>query len=98
MTITKEKITAMLNTRLGLSKNLCEEIVNSIFSNILKIALEQKLILKNFGSFETNEKKPRPGRDFHTKLPVIINSKKVIRFIPSGNLKTLVNEVNKKNV
>ncbi|WP_253308502.1 HU family DNA-binding protein [Rickettsia endosymbiont of Orchestes rusci] len=98
MTVTKEKITAMLSSKLGLSNSLCEEIVNAIFSNILETAFTEKLTLKNFGSFEISEKKPRPGINFHTKLPVTIESKRILRFTPSANLKTLINESSEKNV
>ncbi|CAK6508109.1 MAG: hypothetical protein IRF12RH_01070 [Rickettsia helvetica] len=31
MTITKEKIAAMLSSKLGFSNNLCEETVNMVF-------------------------------------------------------------------
>lgn len=92
MTITKDKIAAMLNSKLGFSKNLCEEIVNGVFSNILEIAKEQKLTLKNFGSFEVKEKNSRPGVNFHTKSPVSIESRKILRFVPSSKLKTMINE------
>ncbi|HJD59133.1 MAG TPA: HU family DNA-binding protein [Rickettsia endosymbiont of Omalisus fontisbellaquei] len=96
MTITKEKIAAMLSSKLGFSNNLCEEIVNTVFSNILETAKEQKLTLKNFGSFEVKQKNPRPGINFHTKSPVIIESKKNLRFVPSSKLKALVNEYDKQ--
>ncbi|QCS24702.1 HU family DNA-binding protein [Rickettsia parkeri] len=92
MTITKAKIAAMLSSKLGFSNNLCEEIVHTVFSNILEIAKEQKLTLKTFGSFEVKQKNPRPGINFHTKAPVIIESKKHLRFVPSSKLKALINE------
>ena len=94
MTITKEEITVMLNSKLGFSHNLCEEIVNTVFSSILEIAKKQKLTLKNFGSFEVKQKNPRPGTNFHTKSPIMIESKKSLRFVPSSKLKALVNEHN----
>ncbi|AAU04162.1 HU family DNA-binding protein [Rickettsia typhi] len=92
MTITKNKISLMLNSKLGFSNNLCEEIVNTVFSNILEIAKVQKLTLKNFGSFEVKQKKQRPGINFHTKSPVMIASKKNLRFSPSEKLKALINK------
>ncbi len=71
---------------MGFSNNLCEEIVNTVFSNILEIAKKQKLTLKNFGSFEVKQKNLRPGINFHTKSSVIIESKKNLRFVPSSKL------------
>lgn len=92
MTITKEKIAFMLNAKLGFSKSLCEEIVNAVFSNILEIAKEQKLTLKNFGSFEVKHKNSRPGINFHTKSQITIEPKNILRFVPSAKLKVLINE------
>lgn len=91
MTITKEKIAAMLKAKLGLSSIVCAEIVNQMFDNIQEIIIDQKLTLKNFGSFYTNTKKPRPGINFHTKEKIIIPAKKVTGFIASAKLKAIVN-------
>lgn len=91
MTITKEKIATMLKARLGLSSIVCSEIVNQMFNNIQEIIVEQKLTLKNFGSFYTNIKKPRPGINFHTKEKIMIQAKKVTGFIASAKLKTIIN-------
>ncbi|HJD55401.1 MAG TPA: HU family DNA-binding protein [Rickettsia endosymbiont of Pyrocoelia pectoralis] len=92
MTVTKEKIASVLVSQLGFSNGICEEIVNAFFSNILEISKEQKLTLRNFGSFEIKQKNPRPGINFHTKTPITIESKKILRFVPSIKLKTLVNK------
>jgi len=91
MTITKEKIAAMLKAKLGLSSIVCAEIVNQIFDNIQEIIIDQKLTLKNFGSFYTNTKKPRPGINFHTKEKIIIPAKKVTGFLASSKLKAIIN-------
>ena len=51
-TITKEKIANLLKERLGFSSLICEEITNSIFSEILYLSLtNKKLVLPNFGKF-----------------------------------------------
>lgn len=70
----------MLNTELGFSRSLCKEIVNAVFSNILEIEKEQKLILKNFGNFEVKHKNSRPRINFHNKSPITIETKEYIMF------------------
>lgn len=90
--ITKEKITCMLKSKLGLSNLICEEIVNQVFSNIQQMASKQRLTLSGFGSFCTSIKKSRPGINFHTKEVVIIPQKEIIRFIPARKLKLLINK------
>ncbi len=91
-TINKSKIANMLKSELGLSAVLCEEIVNDVvhYINYLTIT-EQKLMLKNFGNFYINNKKARYGNNLHTKEKVIIAPRKVMRFIPAKQLKTLIN-------
>ena len=91
-TITKEKIAEILRSKLGFSAIICEEIVNQIFNNIQTIVnVNQKLSIKNFGTFCVKDKKPRIGMNFHTKEQIIIKSRKVMRFIPAKKLKNLIN-------
>lgn len=91
-TINKDKIAQMLTTRLGLSRVLCEEIVNQIIDCINHLAvIEQKLMLKNFGIFFVNHKQARPGVNLQTKEKLIITARTVMRFIPAKQLKTLIN-------
>lgn len=91
-TITKEKIAQELKEKIGLSGVLCEEIVNKIFKEIYElISREQKLTLKNFGSFYLKQKKARPGQNLQTKETIIIAPRKVIRFIPAKALKKAIN-------
>jgi len=92
-TITKEKIIEILKNEIGLSGVICEEIVNKIFSEIFEIAkTNDKLGLKNFGSFYVNNKKSRPARNLQTNEVVIIAARKVLRFLPAKALKASINE------
>lgn len=91
-TINKNKIASMLKSKLGLSGVLCEEIVNQVIHCINYLTItEQKLMLKNFGSFYINNKNARCGINLQTKEKVTIAPRKVMRFIPAKQLKTLIN-------
>lgn len=93
-TITKEKIAQALKTKIGLSGVLCEEIINHIFKELYKlIEGDQKITLKNFGSFYLKSKKARPGQNLQTKETIIIPPRKVIRFLPAKALKKEINKL-----
>jgi nucleoid DNA-binding protein len=92
-TINKDKITEMLKLKLGFSRTICEEIVNQIFDNIqYLLEIDQKVAIKNLGTFSINTKNARKGTNFHTQQQVIIPPKKVQSFIPAKQLKNLINQ------
>lgn len=91
-TITKEKIANLLKERLGFSSLICEEITNSIFSEILDLSLNnKKLVLPNFGKFQVHSKGKRPGLNLQTREILEIEPRKVLRFSPSSLLKKKIN-------
>lgn len=91
-TITKEKIANLLKEKLGFSSSLCEEITNTIFSEILSLSLNSnKLILPNFGKFQVHSKKKRPAINLQTGTTLEIEPRRVLRFHPSRLLKEKVN-------
>jgi integration host factor subunit alpha len=91
-TITKEKIANLLKVRLGFSSLICEEITNSIFSEILDLPLtNKKLVLPNFGKFQVYSKSKRPGLNLQTREVLEIEPRKVLRFSPSSFLKQKIN-------
>lgn len=93
-TINKEKISQLLKSKIGLSGVICEKIVNQIFAEIYEITkTEQRLTLKNFGSFFINNKKSRLGLNIKTKEQVIIAPRKVMRFTPAKALKSQINRI-----
>lgn len=90
--VTKEKLSIMLKNKLGLSASVCNSIVTSIFNNIINIIVTQKsLKIKNFGSFTIAQKNKRPGMNLNTKEIVQISARKIIKFTPSRNLKSKLN-------
>lgn len=91
-TVTKEKITDLLKRKIGFSSLLCEEITNSIFSEMLDLALNnKKLVLPNFGKFQVYSKEKRPGVNLQTRTTLEITPRKVLRFNPSRLFKEKVN-------
>jgi len=49
-----------------------------------------KLTLVGFGTFKTINKKQKKGRNPKTGAQILIPRKKVVKFVPGKNLKTLV--------
>jgi len=91
-TVTKEKIAGRLAENLGLSHTLCEEIVYTIFQEIVDLVkVEKKMTLKNFGKFYINHKEARPGLNIRTKDIVPIAARDVLRFTPSRLFKSKIN-------
>ena len=91
-TITKSIIAEHIQNNLGFSKNLSDALVSEVFETLVGIIVsDSKIKLPNFGSFSIHTKPSRPGVNLHTKTKMTIVSRDVIRFVPSRNLKTLVN-------
>lgn len=91
-TITREHITNLLKGKLGFSHLLCEEIVNTIFAEIIDLSLNNnKLTLANFGKFQVYNKSRRPGTNMQTRTAIEIKPRKVLRFSPAKSFKEKVN-------
>jgi integration host factor subunit alpha len=94
-TITKSMIADNICQKLGFSKNFSEHVVSSIFSEMVKIIIENsKINIPSIGSFQIHQKKARPGMNMQKMEKITIESRKVIRFIPSRNIKEQVNGTN----
>lgn len=91
-TITKEKLAENLQSQLGFSVSICEDIVSEIFHQLTILTKrDQKLMLQNFGTWKINNKKSRPGFNIHTGTHVDIQPRSVLRLIPSKSLKEKIN-------
>lgn len=90
-TITKEKLTFLLQKRLGFSGSLCEDIVNNIFAEMLDLSLNGKLLLMNFGKFQVYNKPQRPAMNLRTGAKLNLESRKVLRFNAARSFKEKVN-------
>jgi integration host factor subunit alpha len=92
--ITKKSIASHLNSELGLSKQLLEDIVDSIFNDIIRLASRDSFIkIKNFGSFSLLQKSRRQGYIIGKKKIVEIDERVVLKLCPSKSLKERINKI-----
>jgi nucleoid DNA-binding protein len=72
----------------GIPKQDAETIVNH-FIQILKESIEngEEIEFRGLGCFRIQQRKARPGRDFKTGKAVLIPLRRIVKFIPSKNLK-----------
>jgi len=88
MAITKEKLTILLQDRLGISRQESRQLVERFFK-IVKDTLTQgeDLLVSGFGKFSVRQKKARRGRNPQTKENLTISARKVVVFKASGVLR-----------
>ncbi len=94
MTITKADLVQQIyNNHEELTKIQATEAVEA-FLRITKDSLigGSDLLLSGFGKFNVREKSSRKGRNPQTGEDLILKSRRVVTFKPSGILKTKVNE------
>ena len=94
MTITKADLVQQIyNNHEELTKIQATEAVEA-FLRISKDSLigGSDLLLSGFGKFNVREKNSRKGRNPQTGEDLILESRRVVTFKPSGILKTKVNE------
>ena len=94
MTITKADLAQQIyNNHEELTKIQATEAVEA-FLRISKDSLigGSDLLLSGFGKFNVREKRSRKGRNPQTGEDLILESRRVVTFKPSGILKTKVNE------
>ena len=93
MAITKEKLTILLQDRLGISRQESRQLVERVFK-IMKDTLTQgeDLLISGFGKFSVRQKKARRGRNPQTKESMILAARKVLLFKALGVLRKRVNE------
>jgi integration host factor subunit alpha len=88
MAITKEKLTILLQDRLGISQQESRQLVERFFK-IMKETLTQgeDLLISGFGKFSVRQKKARRGRNPQTKESLTIGARKVVVFKASRVLR-----------
>jgi len=88
MAITKEKLTILLQDRLGISRQESRQLVERVFK-IMKDTLTQgeDLLVSGFGKFSVRQKKARRGRNPQTNVNLTISPRKVVVFKASGVLR-----------
>jgi integration host factor subunit alpha len=92
MGITKEKLTILLQDRLGISKQESRQIVERVFK-IMKDTLSQEedLLISGFGKFSVRRKRARQGRNPQTEEKITLAARKVVGFKISGVLRRRLN-------
>lgn len=94
MTITKADLAQQIyNNHEELTKIQATEAVEA-FLRISKDSLigGSDLLLSGFGKFNVREKSSRKGRNPQTGEDLILESRRVVTFTPSGILRTKINE------
>ena len=89
--LTKKNLSKEIFLKVGTSKLYVEIIVDDLI-NILKVLIkENKLVIKNFGSFKLIIKNERIGRNPKTKELYKINKRKTLSFTSSKHLIKQIN-------
>ena len=90
--LTKIQIIQNLRKKSGFSINLSKKLINDLIDVLILNIVNNKLSLKNIGSFKLLNKKERMGRNPKTKKKFVINSRKSLSFIASKRLLSFLNQ------
>lgn len=88
----KADIVDYLANSAELTKKQAAEAFDAVFDYIGKnLAGGDRVQIPGFGTFQTSERKERPGINPKTKEPMTIAASTTVRFKPGKNLKEAVN-------
>lgn len=92
MTLTKADLVQKIYQVHDLTKNQAADAIET-FLEIAKGCLEQgdDLLVSGFGKFNVKQKKSRRGRNPQTGQELILDSRRVVTFKPSGILRERIN-------
>lgn len=92
MALTKTEVVNMLYENIGIPKNECVNLVESVI-DIVKSELENgnHVNISGFGKWTVKEKRERRGRNPQTGKDLKIAARKVVTFKPSVVLRNAVN-------
>ena len=97
-TTTRSSLSEAVFKNVGLSRNESSNLVDTVFSEILKNLTSGKDVkISSFGTFIVRSKKERVGRNPKTGEEVPISARHVVTFRASNVLKSKVNTKNKIN-
>ncbi len=90
--IGKKEIIENVKVSIGLSSKNIQDIIDNLIDKIIEtLVQQQKINIKNFGSFNIYHKKQREGRNPKTKEVFGISSRNAIKFKVSDALKQKIN-------
>lgn len=76
----------------GVSKVLADQMIDSFVAGVMEsLKREEKVTIKDFGSWDISQRKARNGRNPQTGEPITINAKKRPRFTPGKRLLSALN-------
>ena len=91
--LTKKEIINSIYMQIGFSKKISENLLEDIFSIILKNIIEHKKVkIAKFGTFTLRNKKERAGRNPKTNEKLYINEKYSLIFKASKFWSSKINE------
>lgn len=93
MSLTKQKLALKLQEALEIPKPESQKHIDMVIK-IMMTALEngEHLLISGFGKWEVKKKRPRKGRNPQTGADLTIDSRKVVKFSSSSNLRRKLNE------
>ncbi len=93
MALTKDKLITNLQTRMGMSKQESQQLVDQLLE-IMKetLALGDDLLISGFGKYSVRQKRERRGRNPKTKESLVLAARKVLVFKSSGVLRARINK------
>jgi len=91
-TLTKLEIAhAVYSSCPGLSRLQAKTLVDAVLEEIVSVlTLEEKVSLRDFGTFSIRQKRERPGRNPKTGVVASITARRVVVFRASANMKAKV--------
>ena len=92
MALTRADLIDSIYNQVGLSKNKSVQLIESLLETI-KRTLEngEDVLISGFGKFSVKEKNERRGRNPQTGEDLMLDSRRVVTFKCSGNLRDKIN-------
>ncbi|MDE2792362.1 MAG: integration host factor subunit alpha [Paracoccaceae bacterium] len=95
-TLTRRDLRIAVIREVGLSQNECSDFVENVLSLISDALVRgEQVKITSFGTFRTRDKAERWGRNPKTKVPALIDARRVVTFHASRTLKDRIRDGNK---
>ncbi len=89
--MTKAEFTGKIAERAGISKSEATKVLDAVTDELTELLFkEQKITFPGFGTFKTNTRVARTGRNPQTGEEIMIPARKVVKFNPAPALKEAV--------
>lgn len=86
--LTRADLAQLLKKELGVNQREANDIVASFFDEVTAgLERNDNVKLQRFGTFDTRDKRERPGRNLKTGEVATIAARRVVTFRPSAMLK-----------